>query len=117
MQKVFVLDSEKQPLMPCHPSRARELLSEGKAAVFRRNPFTIILKNRKGGDVQPLELKIDPGSKTSGIALVAEGKRSRKAVFAANLQHRGHLVKESLISRLTIRRSRRGRNTRYRKAR
>jgi hypothetical protein len=29
--------------MPCHPARARELLREGKAAVFRRFPFTIIL--------------------------------------------------------------------------
>ncbi|WP_363321006.1 RRXRR domain-containing protein, partial [Mahella sp.] len=24
MQKVFVLDKNKQPLMPCHPARARE---------------------------------------------------------------------------------------------
>jgi hypothetical protein len=64
MQRVFVLDASKQPLMPCHPARARKLLYKGKAAVYRRYPFTIILKERIGGDVQPIELKIDPGSKT-----------------------------------------------------
>lgn len=26
MQRVFVLDKNEQPLMPCHPARARELL-------------------------------------------------------------------------------------------
>jgi hypothetical protein len=40
---VFVLDSHKQPLAPYHEARARELLRKGKAAVFRRYPFTIIL--------------------------------------------------------------------------
>ncbi|MBF0201137.1 MAG: RRXRR domain-containing protein [Desulfamplus sp.] len=35
MQKVFVLDSNKHPLTPCKPARARILLSQGKAAVYR----------------------------------------------------------------------------------
>lgn len=39
-QRVLVLDTHRQPLMPCHPARARELLKKGKAAVFRRHPFT-----------------------------------------------------------------------------
>jgi len=43
---VFVLDTHRQPLDPCHEARARELLNKGKAAVFRRYPFTIILKER-----------------------------------------------------------------------
>jgi hypothetical protein len=33
MQKAFVLDKNKQPLMPCHLARARELLRKKKAAV------------------------------------------------------------------------------------
>ena len=49
MQKAFVLDKNKQPLMPCHPARARELLRKNKAAVYRLHPFTIILLNREGG--------------------------------------------------------------------
>ena len=32
MQRVFVLDNQKRPLMPCHPARARALLDKGKAA-------------------------------------------------------------------------------------
>lgn len=78
MQKVFVLDHEKQPLMPCRPARARYLLTQQKAAVFRTYPFTIILKDtRPVAVVEPLRLKIDPGSKTTGIALVNAQKGER----------------------------------------
>ena len=31
MQKVFVLDTNKTPLTPCRPKRARVLLKQGKA--------------------------------------------------------------------------------------
>jgi len=56
--------------MPCTP--ARMLLRGRKAAVLRRYPFTIILKARTEGDLQPIELKADPGSKVAGVALVAD---------------------------------------------
>src|SRR5260221_8138650 len=69
---VFVVDVEKRPLAPCHPARARRLLAQGKAAERRRYPFTIILK-RAVPDAQlqppPLRLKLDPGSRTSRLAL------------------------------------------------
>jgi 5-methylcytosine-specific restriction endonuclease McrA len=117
MQRVFVLDSNRKPLMPCHPARARKLLSSGKAAVYRRYPFTIILKHRSDGEVQPVELKFDPGSKTTEIALVAHFKRGREAIWGAHLHHRGETIKLALEKRRTIRRSRRNRKTRYRPAR
>jgi 5-methylcytosine-specific restriction endonuclease McrA len=117
MQRVLVLDINKQPLMPCHPARARQLLREGKAVVYRRAPFTIILREREGGETQPTELKIDPGSKTTGIALVATGKRGRRVVWAAELHHRGERIRKALADRRDIRRSRRQRKTRYRKPR
>ena len=64
MSKVFVLDTNKQALNPVHPGRARILLSTGKAAVFKRYPFTIILKRTVEQPVlSPLRLKLDPGSK------------------------------------------------------
>jgi len=44
MSAVFVLDAERRPLAPVHPGRARLLLKAGQAAVFKRYPFTIILK-------------------------------------------------------------------------
>jgi len=115
--RVFVLDSEQASLMPCVSARARRLLGNGKAAVFRREPFTIILTNRSGGDVQPLAFKVDPGSKQSGVALVAEFPRGKEVIFAAEITHRGQAVKSKLESRSALRRGRRQRNTRYRPAR
>ncbi|WP_197047581.1 RRXRR domain-containing protein, partial [Planktothrix serta] len=41
---VFVIDTNKQPQNPIHPAQARLLLNQGQAAVYRRYPFTIILK-------------------------------------------------------------------------
>jgi hypothetical protein len=40
---VFVLDTNKTPLTPCHEAKARKLLDAGEAAIFRMRPFTIIL--------------------------------------------------------------------------
>jgi len=103
--------------MPCHPARARELLGKGKAAVYRRYPFTIILKDREGGDVQPVAFKVDPGSRTSGIVMVADFKRGKRVIWAAELEHRGQVIKKKLLARRQQRRGRRHRKTRYRKPR
>jgi hypothetical protein len=64
VSKVFVIDTYYQPLNPVHPGRARILLKEGKASVYRRYPFTIILQAEvKKPEVTPLRVKLDPGSK------------------------------------------------------
>ncbi|MGV0029416.1 RNA-guided endonuclease IscB [Phormidesmis priestleyi] len=110
---VFVLDTRKSPLTPCKPSIARKLLNAGKAAVFRQYPFTIILKKEVDATPVPIELKLDPGSKTTGIAL----KQGNNIIFGAELTHRGQTIKASLESRRSIRRARRARHTRYRPAR
>jgi hypothetical protein len=117
MQRVFVLSNKKHPLMPCHPARARALLREKKASVFKRYPFTIILHDRDSGDMQPVEIKLDPGSKTTGIALNLHGKNGIKTVWAANLNHRGHQVSAALTARAQQRRGRRGRKLPYRQPR
>ena len=131
--RILVLDTKRNPLMPCHPARARALLREGKAAVFRRFPFTIILKNRDGGATQPTQVKLDPGSKTTGITLVAEFKRrcslstNRRVVnnavdngnvviWAGELEHRGAAIRKALEQRRGHRRFRRSK-LRYRPAR
>ena len=54
MQHVLVVDKNQKPLMPCRLARARILLDKGKAAVFRRYPFTIILLEREGGEPNQL---------------------------------------------------------------
>jgi 5-methylcytosine-specific restriction endonuclease McrA len=116
LNHVFVLAANRQPLTPCSAARARLLLTAGKAAVLRRFPFTIILKNNPSdGVLQPIRFKIDPGSKTTGIALVHEN--NGVVLWAAELTHRGEAIKASLDSRRALRRSRRHRKTRYRQAR
>ncbi len=116
MSNVFVLDTNKHPLHPVRPGWARKLLSTGQAAVFRRYPFTIILKREVvNPQVEPLRLKIDPGSNTTGLAIVNDA--TGKVVWAAELSHRGQTVKKALAARRALRRSRRQRHTRYRKPR
>lgn len=116
MSKVFVVDTYYKPLNPVHPGRARLLLKQGRAAVYRRFPFTIILKSVVAQpEVEPLRLKIDPGSKTTGLAVVNDA--SGEVVFAANLSHRGEKIKKRLDDRRAVRHNRRARHTRYRKPR
>ena len=115
MSKVSVLDTEKRVLEPCHPAVARRLLKAGKVAVFKRYPFTIILK-REVADVKTTEyqLCIDPGSKVTGLAIV---DADRNIVFAAELEHRGVAIKKNIETRAGFRRGRRTRNLRYREPR
>ena len=112
--RVFVLDTNRRPLSPCHPARARELLRKGKAAVFRRVPFTIILKYAPSGNPAEVKVKIDPGSRTTGMALVMERRGMDEVVWASELGHRGLEVKAKLDKRRALRRGRRSRKTRYR---
>ncbi|MEA3642750.1 MAG: RNA-guided endonuclease IscB, partial [Lamprobacter sp.] len=114
MNRVFVLTNTKQPLMPCAPARARKLLKAGRAAVYRFAPFTIILKDRAAGETQSIGVKIDPGSKTTGLSLVALFERGREVIWAANLLHRGQAIRSALADRRSFRRGRRARHTRYR---
>jgi len=111
--QIFVLDTNLQPLTPCKPSMARKLLNANKAAVFRQFPFTIILKKEVEANPEPIEIKIDAGSKTTGLALV----QGEKVIFGAELAHRGQAIKDSIESRRSLRRGRRNRKTRYRQAR
>jgi 5-methylcytosine-specific restriction endonuclease McrA len=110
---VFVIDTDKRSLDPVHPGTARHLLNNGEAAVFRRYPFTIILKKAVDTVPDPLVLKIDPGSKTTGFAIL----NHHQVIFAAELTHRGQAIQASLESRRSLRRGRRARHTRYRPAR
>ena len=115
---VFVVGKNGQPLMPTSPKRARLLRQAKKAEVFCQNPFTIRLLEREGGDLQPLELKFDPGSKTPGIALVAKGElRGWFCLAAWELTHRSQQIVDALLSRSQSRRGRRARKTGYRKPR
>ncbi len=70
---------------------AHKLLTAGKAAVFRRYPFTIILKKVVIATPQLIILKLDPGSQTTGMALVQD----EQVIFGAELTHRSQTIKDA----------------------
>jgi hypothetical protein len=125
---VFVVDKRKNPLMPCSEKRARKLLGSGRARVHRLIPFSIRVIDREvaGCVLQPVKIKIDPGSKFTGIAVVRETKSidvaTREigiAVHVLNLfelVHRGRQISEALTARRQMRSRRRGK-LRYREPR
>jgi len=116
MQKVFVLDTTGKQLDMCHPGQARRMLKAGLAAVYKRFPFTIILKKEvTDPKLLPYQLKLDPGSKITGVAIV--NQETGEVVFASEIEHRGETIKASLDARRGVRRGRRSRKTRYRQPR
>ena len=116
---VFVLDRRGKPLMPCSEKRASKLLASGRARVHRLTPFVIRLVDVSAQDcaLQPLTVKIDPGSKTTGMSLVrdvhkmdidsAEVKQAVAVLSLFEIQHRGRQISEALTARRQMRRRRR----------
>ena len=96
-------------------AEARILIRKKLAVIHKIYPFTIRLRdNSCGSDDKTYTVKIDPGSKTTGIAIV-DNKDS--VVMLAELEHRGHIIKKDIDSRRAVRHHRRSRKTRYRPAR
>ncbi|MFI1731452.1 RNA-guided endonuclease IscB [Streptomyces acidicola] len=121
----MVLSKEGEPLMPCHPARARELLRKRRAVVIRQVPFTIRLKDRAlaESEVDGVQLRIDPGSKGTGLVLTDEKKETdqrgaivnvRRGLVSVELQHRGDQIHHCMQQRAGYRRRRRSANCRYR---
>ena len=97
-----------------HPARARKLLTQEKAAVFRTYPFVLILKKQViNPSLKQYFLKIDPGSIWTGFAIQC----GNEIIFRMELEHRGHMIKSDLRKRAGFRLGRRSRNLRYRKKR
>ena len=117
--RAFVISGNGMPLMPCSAARARILIKKGKAKVYRLYPFTIQLTERETGEVQSVAIKVDPGAKTTGIAIVRlhDDPTEQTALHLAELEHRGGTIRKKLEQRAGFRRARRNRKTRYRSPR
>ncbi len=106
--------------MPCSEKRARLLLVRGRAVVHRLHPFTIRLKDRlvEHSALQPVGLKLDPGSRFTGAAVVRREDTPDgpvdHALHLAEIAHRGDAVRERMQKRAGFRRRRRSANLRYR---
>jgi len=114
MTKIFVIDAEGKPCLPCHPARARKLLRDGKAKLVVVVPFTIQLNRIVDNPVGSFTGGIDDGSKEAGIAIINE--HTKEVVFAGTIKLRQDVTRK-MLQRQQYRRTRRNRKTRYRKAR
>lgn len=114
MQKntVFVLNKNKEPLDPTNSARARQLLKSKKAVIHKKYPFTIRLKHQVQSSSKQYRLKIDYGSRYTGLAILQDNS----VIWLAQLHHRTN-VKKLMQDRAMYRRNRRNRKTRYRKPR
>ena len=101
-----------KPLMPCSPAKARKLLKAKKAIVKYKEPFTIQLKVASGENRQPITLGVDPGYTYVGLSASTE----KAELYAAEIDLRPD-VSKLIAQRRELRRTRRGRKTRYRPAR
>ncbi|WP_370627966.1 RNA-guided endonuclease IscB [Anoxybacillus sp. ST4] len=109
---MYVINKHGNPLMPCSPRKARILLKNKKAKVVKRTPFTIQLLYGSSGYKQPISLGVDTGTKHVGLSATTKNQ----VLLEAEVQLRTD-IQELLATRRQFRRSRRNRNTRYRKAR
>ncbi|WP_424096450.1 RRXRR domain-containing protein [Moorena producens] len=108
MQRVSVISSIGQPLMPTKASRARRWLREGKAIIYQNplNVFTVQLVNEPSGyETQPIAVGIDPGKMFSGIAV----QSAKATIWTGHLVLPYPKVRDRMETRRMMRRTRRSR--------
>jgi hypothetical protein len=99
--------------MPTSNWKADKLIAKGKALRrFKAGIFYIQLVNRKEGVVQGVVAGIDPGSKREGFTV-----KSESHTYLNVLSEAVDWVKDAVEVRRNMRRTRRSRNTPYRKCR
>ena len=109
---IYVLNKQKEPLMPCKPAKARKLLKNKKAKVVNKEPFTIQLLYGSSSYKQDISLGVDAGSKFIGLSATTP----KKELYASTVELRTD-VSKNISTKGEHRRSRRNRKTRYRKPR
>lgn len=123
--KVFVVDKNERPLMPCSKRIAKKLLKQGKARIFKHayTGFFAIKLNYvpRKRYLQHNTTGVDTGSQNIGVAVVRKDKNddkvSRSVTHLYEVTMRGDKITKNLDQRRMYRRNRRNRKTRYRKAR
>lgn len=97
--------------MPCKEAKARKLLKQNKAKIYKREPFTIQLLFVCENQTQDITLGVDAGSKHIGLSATTE----KKELYSADVELRNNIV-DLLSTRREYRQTRRNR-LRYRKPR
>ena len=109
----YVISQKNKPLMPCSSPIARLLLKLGRAKVKKREPFTIKLTYETTNYIQNLTLGVDTGSGTIGTGVSNDNS---DIVYMSEVIVRNDIT-DKITQRRKYRKNRRGRKTRYRKAR
>lgn len=105
---VYVISIEGKPLMPCKEAKARKLLKQNTAKIYKREPFTIQLLFECENQTQDITLGVDAGSKHIGLSATTNSKE----LYSADVELRNDIV-NLLSTRREARRTRRNR-LRYR---
>ena len=118
---VPVLTTKGRPLAPCHPRRAKSLVKAGKARFQHRSGirYIVLFKSKipKLKHAAKLQLRLDPGSEHTGLAVVRDhADGSRSVLMCIEIQHRGKAIKAAMLDRARHRGNRRYR-LRYRQPR
>lgn len=113
MEFVYVIDKNKNPLMPTKRfGKVRRLLKEKKAKVYQREPFTIqLLYEPETHVVEDITLGVDAGSKHIGIS----ASSVKQEYYVGDIEIRNDIVK--LISTRRANRRTRRSNLRHREPR
>ena len=117
-----VLTTKRRPLAPCHPERAKSLVTAGKASFKHRRGIRCIILHKsnvpKLRNTAKLQLRVNPGSATTGIAVTRDDTDgSRQALMTLEIHHRGKDIHSRMVKRRKHRQGRRYRKTRHRQPR
>ncbi len=113
---VIILDKNKRSLGFTTERRARILMEKQRACLYRVFPAVVIVKDVDARELKNLptyRIKIDPGSKYTGIAIICN--EINEVVFYMQIEHRGDLVRHNKKTQKDSRRNRRNRETHYRR--
>ena len=117
-----VLTKDRRPLAPCRPQRAKSLVRSGKASFQHKSGIRCIVLHKtnvpKLKNKSKLTLRLDPGSRTTGIASPGSTKTAPEiGLIGIEIAHQGRAVSRRLTKRSQLRRNRRYRKTRFRQHR
>lgn len=108
-----VISKTGKPLMPTNSARARKLIKVGKArGKFKKGLYYIQLLDRENGEIQPVCVGVDSGSKKEAMTVKSEYHTYLNIQMNALIW-----VSKHVETRRMMRRSRRQKNTPYRKCR
>ena len=112
---VPVLDSNKQPLMPCSRKKSQKINGKRRSDTILANWYLFCIKLTKepsDRQYQEVSLGIDTGSKREGYTIATS-----KSVVLNITTNTPYWVKQHMRTRRLARKDRRRRNTPYRKCR